>query len=99
MEDLAARLGIGARHLSRLFRHHLGASPVQTARTVRLQRAKRLLDETALPIAEVALRAGFRSVRACNAAFGDVYRQPPTAFRRRRSRPARPAEDTSLAAA
>lgn len=99
VDDLAARLGIGARHLSRLFRHHLGASPVQTARTVRLQRAKRLLDETALPIAEVARRAGFRSVRACNAAFGDVYRQPPTAFRRRRSRPARPAEDTSLAAA
>ena len=99
VEDLAARLGIGARHLSRLFRHHLGASPVQTARTVRLQRAKRLLDETALPIAEVALRAGFRSVRACNAAFGDVYRQPPTSFRRRRSRAAHQTGEASLAAA
>ena len=97
--DLAARLGIGPRHLLRLFRHHLGAGPVQTARTVRLQRAKRLLDETALPIAEVAVRAGFRSVRACNAAFCDVYRQPPTAFRRRRPRPASSAREASLAAA
>ena len=51
---LAERLGIGERHLSRLFHHHVGASPVQTARTVLLQRAKRMLDETDLKIADVA---------------------------------------------
>ena len=54
IEELAARLGIGARHLDRLFRRHIGASPLQVARTMRVQRAKRLLDRTELPMAEVA---------------------------------------------
>ena len=99
VDDLAARLGIGARHLSRLFRRHLGASPVQTARTVRLHRAKRLLDETDYLIAEVAYRAGFRSVRCFNTAFASVYRQPPSAFRQRRWRAARYQGETASATA
>jgi len=65
VEDLAARLGIGARHLDRLFRRHVGASPLQVARTLRVQRAKRLLDQTRLPVSDVAARAGFASQRAC----------------------------------
>jgi AraC family transcriptional regulator of adaptative response / DNA-3-methyladenine glycosylase II len=85
VDELAERLGIGARHLSRLFQRHVGASPVQTAKTVRLQRAKRLLDETDLQITEIATRAGFRSLRHFNAAFVDLYEQPPSGFRRRRS--------------
>lgn len=48
VEELAARLGVGARHLARLFQKHLGASPSQAARTSRVQRAKRLIDETDL---------------------------------------------------
>ena len=80
---LAARLGIGPRHLSRLFRRHIGASPLQTAKTIRLQRAKRLLDESDLQIAEIAVRAGFKSPRRFNAAFVDLYRQPPSLVRRR----------------
>lgn len=82
VDVLAERLGIGARHLARLFRRHVGASPAQTAKTLRLQRAKRLLDETDLPITEVALRAGFRSLRRFHAAFVEVYRRPPSQFRR-----------------
>jgi AraC family transcriptional regulator of adaptative response / DNA-3-methyladenine glycosylase II len=82
VEALAARLGIGARHLSRLFARHVGASPVQVARTVRVQRAKRLLDGTDLPMAEVALSAGFGSLRRFNAVFAEVYRRPPSALRR-----------------
>ena len=85
MEELAGRLGIGTRHLSRLFQRHLGASPVQTAKTFRLQRAKRLLDDTDLGITEIAYRAGFKSLRRFNAAFVDLYKQPPSDFRRRRS--------------
>ena len=83
VEALAGRLGIGPRQLSRLFRRHLGASPTQVARTVRVQRAKRLLNDTTLPVAEVARRAGFGSVRRCNAAFQELYGRPPTALRRR----------------
>jgi AraC family transcriptional regulator of adaptative response / DNA-3-methyladenine glycosylase II len=84
VDELAARVGVGARHLCRLFARHVGASPVQVARTLRVQRAKRLLDETDLPMAEVALRAGFGSVRRFNAVFAEVYRRPPTAIRRQR---------------
>ncbi len=84
--ELAERLGIGARHLSRLFRRHVGASPLQTAKTFRLQRAKRLLDDTDLQITEIAYRAGFKSLRRFNAAFVDLYKQPPSDLRRRRSR-------------
>src|SRR5262245_42032159 len=60
VEDLAGRLGIGARQLSRLFAHHLNATPVQGAKTARVQRAKRLLDVTDLPMTEVALLPGGR---------------------------------------
>ncbi len=84
VDQLAARLGIGCRHLSRLFRQHIGASPVQTALTTRLQRAKRLLDNTELPVAEVAIQAGFKSVRRFNAAFTDLYGRPPNEIRKTR---------------
>src|SRR5262245_40596128 len=50
VEQLAARVGIGPRHLHRLFVQHVGASPITFAQTRRLHFAKHLLDETALPI-------------------------------------------------
>ena len=84
--QLAARLGIGPRHLARLVQRHVGASPLQTAQTFRLQRAKRLLDETDLSMTEIAHRAGFRSLRRFNAAFADLYKRPPSALRRKAPR-------------
>src|SRR6516165_6394544 len=84
VEMLAARVGIGARHLARLFAKHLGATPSQVARTARLQRAKRLLDGTDIPMTEVALRAGFSSLRRFNAVFVEVYRRSPTNIRQAR---------------
>jgi AraC family transcriptional regulator of adaptative response / DNA-3-methyladenine glycosylase II len=83
VEALAERLGIGARHLGRLFARHVGASPSQVAKTARIQRAERLLDQTDLPMAEVALQSGFNRLRRFNAVFVEVYRVPPTAIRRR----------------
>ena len=77
VEDLAARLGIGTRHLDRLFMEHVGASPIAVAQTRRLHFAKRLLDETHLPITESALAAGFGSVRRFNDAFQSAYRPDP----------------------
>ncbi len=44
VDALAERVGVGARHLSRLFAKHVQASPSQVAQTVRVQRAKRMLD-------------------------------------------------------
>lgn len=87
VERLAARVGVGARHLSRLFARHMGASPAQAARTARVQRAKRLLDSTDLPMADVASQAGFGSLRRFNTVFAEVYRRPPTAIRRRQALP------------
>ena len=83
VEVLSDRLGIGTRHLSRLFQKHLGASPLQVAKTARLQRAKRLLDATDLSMAQIAMRAGFGSLRRFNAVFAEVYARPPTAIRKR----------------
>ena len=77
VEDLAARLGIGTRHLDRLFMEHVGASPIAVAQTRRLHFAKRLLDETHLPITETALAAGFGSVRRFNDAFQSAYGLSP----------------------
>ena len=99
VDRLAERLGIGARHLARLSQRHVGASPVQTAKTFRLQRAKRLLDDTDLQITEIAYRAGFRSLRRFNATFVDLYKQPPSDFRKRRSRTSNYEERSACAGA
>src|SRR3954463_5400408 len=91
VEEVAARLGVGARHLSRLFQKHVVASPLEVAKTVRVQRAKRLIDETDLPLSQIAFRAGFGSVRRFNAVFADVYKRQPSEIRRgkRTSTPSR----------
>jgi AraC family transcriptional regulator of adaptative response / DNA-3-methyladenine glycosylase II len=86
VEQLAGRLGVGARHLSRLFRRHLGTSPMAVARTRRLHFAKQLLDETGLPITQIALASGFGSVRRFNDAFKDSYRRTPRDLRKTRPR-------------
>jgi AraC family transcriptional regulator of adaptative response / DNA-3-methyladenine glycosylase II len=91
--SLAARLGVGPRHLSRLFGKHLGASPVEVAKTLRVQRAKRLLTESDLAVPEIAVRAGFTSARRMTAAFADLYGRPPSSLRRsRQSQPSRKPE-------
>jgi AraC family transcriptional regulator of adaptative response/methylated-DNA-[protein]-cysteine methyltransferase len=82
VDDLANRLGVGTRQLDRLFQTHIGASPLQVARTTRLQKAKRLLDQTKLPMSEVAERAGFASLRRFNAVFAEVYGRTPSQIRR-----------------
>jgi len=81
VEELATVLGMGARHLTRLFMKHLGAPPSALARTRRVQIAKQLLGETSLAITEIAFAAGFASIRRFNTVFKDTYGQPPSHFR------------------
>jgi AraC family transcriptional regulator, regulatory protein of adaptative response / methylated-DNA-[protein]-cysteine methyltransferase len=81
--QLADRLGIGPRHLLRLFLRHAGATPSEVAATRRIQAAKRLIDRTAMPLAEIAFAAGFGSVRRFNHAFRATYGRPPSSFRKR----------------
>jgi len=82
--DLATALGIGPRHLLRLFLRHTGATPSEIAATKRVQKAKRLIDETTMPLAEIAFAAGFGSVRRFNACVLSTYKRTPTSFRRAR---------------
>src|SRR5882762_5916132 len=83
VDKLAERLGVGARQLRRLFQQHLGASPQTVAQTRRVLFAKRLIHDTRLPMAEIALASGFGSVRRFNETFQELFRRPPSALRRR----------------
>ncbi len=82
VSELAEKLGIGPRHLLRLFLRHAGATPSEVAATRRVQLAKRLIDDTAMPLSEIAFAAGFGSVRRFNDAFRATYGRPPSSFRR-----------------
>jgi AraC family transcriptional regulator, regulatory protein of adaptative response / DNA-3-methyladenine glycosylase II len=82
VDALAERLGIGERQLRRLFRQHLGASPTTVAQTRRVLFAKQLIVETTMPMTEVALAAGFNSIRRFNATFQILYQRSPSELRR-----------------
>jgi AraC family transcriptional regulator, regulatory protein of adaptative response / DNA-3-methyladenine glycosylase II len=87
VEKLAEKLGVGSRHLRRLFLKHLGASPSAVAHTRRLHFAKKLLDETSLPMSHVAQASGFGCVRRFNAAIRNTYKRTPSQIRRRARQP------------
>ena len=81
VEALAEHLGIGSRHLRRLFLQHLGASPRAVAQTRRFHFAKKLIDETTLPMTQIALAAGFGCVRRFNAGIKKTYHRTPSQIR------------------
>jgi AraC family transcriptional regulator, regulatory protein of adaptative response / DNA-3-methyladenine glycosylase II len=78
---LAERLGVSDRHLRRIFTAEHGVTPMQYLQTRRLLLAKQLLTDTALPVAQIALASGYRSLRRFNAAFADSYRMSPSRLR------------------
>lgn len=79
--QFAARLGLGARQLDRLFAQHVGASPLALAQTRRLHFAKQLIDGSSLPMTEIALAAGYGSLRRFNDALRNAYGRSPRALR------------------
>jgi AraC family transcriptional regulator of adaptative response / DNA-3-methyladenine glycosylase II len=85
IDDLARELGVTGRHLRRAIESRLGVSPVELAQTRRLALAKQLLQDTQLPITDIAFAAGFRSVRRFNASFAQRMRSAPTSVRRHAS--------------
>jgi AraC family transcriptional regulator of adaptative response / DNA-3-methyladenine glycosylase II len=87
VEALAARCGVGGRHLARLFRQHLGASPIDVAQTRRVQRAMQMIAGTELPMTEIAHRAGFASLRRFNEVIAARYGRPPSALRPKPRKP------------
>ena len=87
VDALARRVGVTERHLRRIFGAQFGVSPVEFAQTHRLLMAKRLLTDTALPVAVVASTAGFGSVRRFNDLFLQRYGLNPLRLRKGARRP------------
>ena len=83
VDVLADQLGVTARHLRRLFQRHLGATPISVAQTHRILFAKKLLSESSLTMTEIAMAAGFGSIRRFNSAMQQVFGMPPSQLRRR----------------
>jgi len=83
-DALGSRLGVSGRHLRRLFQEHLGVTPDGVARSSRTHFARRLLDDTDLSVLEIALAAGFGSVRQFNRSCREVFRASPRELRARR---------------
>lgn len=82
VEDLSLRLGVTSRWLRALFVEHVGASPIEVALTRRVHFARKLLGETRLPVADIAVAAGFGSSRRLRDAFGRTFQRPPSDVRR-----------------
>ena len=83
---LAARLGYSVRHVERQLLAELGAGPLALARAQRAQTARLLIETTAIPMTEVALAAGFASLRSFNDTVRSVFALSPTQLRARAGR-------------
>lgn len=84
---LARCLSCQPRTLDRHFRARLGAAPGTVYRHLRLAAARKLIEESALPVAEIALRCGYDSPAALARAVRRVYGSAPTALRRGQAGP------------
>jgi AraC family transcriptional regulator of adaptative response / DNA-3-methyladenine glycosylase II len=82
VERLSEEVGLSSRQLRRILLQHFGVTPVELAQTQRLLFAKKLLQETTLPMADIAYAAGFGSIRRFNGLFLSRYGMAPTAARR-----------------
>jgi AraC family transcriptional regulator, regulatory protein of adaptative response / DNA-3-methyladenine glycosylase II len=96
VDALAERVGIGSRHLRRLFVQHMGASPLKIANTRRVHFARTLVEETDLPITDIAFRSGFKSIRRFNESMNAAFESPPKELRRYRGNSARPATNSGI---
>src|SRR5580658_9506605 len=85
VEELAEHVGIGSRHLRRLFTEHLGVAPIQVANARRLRLARRLLSDNSLLVNQVAVSAGFRSIRQFNHAIRSSFERSPSEIRKARN--------------
>lgn len=80
---LAAQLGCSVRQVTQQVTGELGVHPVALARAQRAQTARLLIEMTSLPMNDIALTAGFSSVRTFNDAVQQVFAAPPAELRRR----------------
>jgi AraC family transcriptional regulator, glycine betaine-responsive activator len=79
--ELATRVGVSGRHLERLFRQMLGTSPYQFYLRVRLERARRLVQQTRMTIMEIAMATGFVSASHFCRSFRETFGETPRRLR------------------
>lgn len=84
--QIASQIGLSTRHLSRLFRTHLGTSVSAFYLNLRLERAQALLEQTALPTPEIGVACGFVSTSHFIRCFRQRYGHTPLAARRNHRR-------------
>jgi AraC family transcriptional regulator of adaptative response / DNA-3-methyladenine glycosylase II len=92
-ERLAEEVGLSSRQLRRVLLQHFGVTPIELAQTQRLLFAKKLLQETHLPMSDIAYASGFGSIRRFNALFLSRYGMAPSAVRRATETAAEAAQD------
>ena len=85
-EALATRIGYSTRQLRRIFHQSIGASPAFVARSRRAHFARRLLDESDLPMSAISRAAGFTSTRQMNRVVKETFRFTPTELRSKRGK-------------
>lgn len=83
VEKLSAHLGVTSRHLSRLFREQLGASPKEMGQSLRAHHACQLLEQTRLSLTDVAFSAGYGSLRTFNSELRRRFANTPAQLRAR----------------
>lgn len=84
VRGLARQLGYSERQLHRILTAELGAGPIALARAHRAQTARILIETTDLPMAAVAVAAGFASLRQFNDTVREIFARTPTELRARR---------------
>lgn len=81
LRDVAKAVGMSYFHFSRAFKKSMGMTPTNYIAEQRIESAKKMLQETELPIAEIALRSGFSSQSHFTTSFRRVAGATPRAFR------------------
>lgn len=96
VSGLARRLAVSERHLNRTLVGELGVGPLALARTRRAQTARLLLEQSDLPVSQVAFAAGFASIRQFNDVIRQEFGDVPSRLRRRGPTADRPAQGGPL---
>ena len=81
-DEIANRVGLSRRQLERLFRSYLSTSPARYYLKLRLNRARKLLTQTTMPVTEVAFASGFTSASHFSKCYRDMFGRTPRAERR-----------------
>lgn len=87
VDDVLAEVPIGRRSLERRFRRALGRGIWEEIRRVHVERAKRLLTETDLPMGPIAEQSGFTNFRHLAVVFREELGLSPTAYRKKARTP------------